>query len=93
MKPGVITHQAPTVKTPDQSDKRENTRRGGGGVLTDVAWGPTGCGHHVSFAFHFGQSKVTDHYFGLLILTVVQQVFGLGKKSRKGMDTLCRKLG
>ena len=49
-------------------------------VLTDIAWGPTRCGHHVSFAFHFGQSKVADHDFGLLILTVVQQVLRLERK-------------
>ena len=52
-------------------------------VLTDIAWGPTRCGHHVSFAFHFGQSKVADHDFGLLILTVVQQVLRLERKVEK----------
>lgn len=52
-------------------------------VLTDIAWGPTRCRHHVSFAFHFGQSKVADHDFGLLILTVVQQVLRLERKVEK----------
>lgn len=67
------------LKEPDEADTQGHTHT----VLTDIARGPTGCGHHIPFTLHFGQSKITDHYFGFLILTVVQQVFGLGRKKQK----------
>lgn len=52
-------------------------------TLTDIARGPAGCGHHISFTLHLWQSKVTDHDFWLFILAVVKQVLGLERGTSK----------
>lgn len=80
VKAAVITCQAHMLQTTDELTHGDTTHENithtrahvcTRTVLTNIAWSSTGSGHHVSFALHFWQSKVTDHDFGLLILTVV----------------------